>query len=199
MKKITTVFAATTLALLGATQGALADDHSCVFEKDPLDFTDADIDALYTCVADDLAAGYAREGHAVGSVYRTWSATATRPYNPGVHGARFLNTFVNDIGAEQYLKYDFGDDLVMPVGSVLAKEMFSLRDTGEPRPAALLIMTKIAAGGEAEAFGNWVYAGVQPNGKPMGVSQSFCHECHQAFADQDNMGYPDPSVRLTSN
>ncbi|MFT4917210.1 MAG: hypothetical protein ACI9C3_003083, partial [Yoonia sp.] len=48
----------------------------------------------------------------------------------------------------------------------------------------------------AEEFGNWVYSGVQPNGKTMGVKQSFCHDCHAAYAGQDSLGYPVEDVRL---
>lgn len=198
MKTLTKLSAAAFVALMSTGQVALADGHSCTFEKDPFDFDQAEIDALYACVVDDLAAGYAAEGHEIGSVYRDWVPTATGPYNPGPHGERFLNTFVNEIGAEQYNQYAFGDDLVMPVGSVLAKESYKLRDDGTPRLGPLFIMTKVEAGGDAEEFGNWVYSGVQPNGKNMGVKQSFCHNCHQAFADQDSMGYPDPSVRLSN-
>ncbi|MEL6570319.1 MAG: cytochrome P460 family protein [Pseudomonadota bacterium] len=197
MKSLTKLTVSAFVVMLGTAQGALADGHSCTFEKDPFDFDQSEIDALYACVVDDLAAGYATEGHEIGSVYRDWTPTATGPYNPGPHGERFLNTFANDVAAEQYNQYAFGE-FEMPVGSVLAKESYKLRDDGTPRRGPLFIMTKVAAGGEAEEFDNWVYSAVQPNGKNMGVKQSFCHNCHQAFADQDSMGYPDPSVRLTN-
>lgn len=197
MKSLTKLSAAALVALFGTAQGALADAHSCTFDKDPIDFDQSEIDALYACVVDDLAAGYAAEGHEIGSVYRDWTPTATGPYNPGPHGERFLNTFANEVAAEQYNQYAFGE-FEMPVGSVLAKESYKLRDDGTPRRGPLFIMTKVEAGGEAAEFDNWVYSAVQPNGKNMGVKQSFCHNCHQAFADQDSMGYPDPSVRLTN-
>lgn len=197
MKSISLLAAATILALIGGAQAALADAHSCTFDKDPIDFDQAEIDALYACVVDDLAAGYAKEGHEIGSVYRDWVPTATGPYNPGPHGERFLNTFANDVAAGQYTQYAFGE-FEMPVGSVLAKESYALKDDGTPRPGPLFIMTKVEAGGEAAEFDNWVYSAVQPNGKNMGIQQSFCHNCHQAFADQDSMGYPDPSVRLSN-
>lgn len=196
MKSVWYLAAAATVALVGGAQSAAADGHSCTFEKDPFDFDQSEIDALYACVVDDLAAGYAAEGDEIGSAYRTWTATATGPYNPGPHGERFLNTFANDVAAETYNQYGFGDDFAMPVGSVLAKESYKLRKDGTPRLGPLFIMTKVEAGTEAEEFGNWVYSGLQPNGKTMGVKQSFCHNCHQAFADQDSLGYPDPSVRL---
>lgn len=196
MKKPSLLTAVAAAAFFGSAQTALADAHSCTFDKDPIDFDQSEIDALYACIVDDLAAGYATEGHDIGSIYRDWRVTATGPYNPGPHGERFLLTFANDIGYDQYVQYAFGDDLEMPVGSILAKESYKLRDDGTPRPGPLFIMTKVAAGGEAAEFGNWVYSAVQPNGKNMGIQQSFCHNCHQAFADQDSMGYPDSAVRF---
>lgn len=197
MKSMTKLSLAAVIATFGVASTAAADGHSCTFDKDPIDFDQSEIDALYACVIDDLAAGYAAEGHEIGSVYRDWVPTATGPYNPGPHGERFLNTFANDIAADQYNQYAFGE-FEMPVGSVLAKESYKLKNDGTPRRGPLFIMTKVEAGGEAGEFDNWVYSAVQPNGKNMGVKQSFCHNCHQAFADQDSMGYPDPNVRLSN-
>jgi len=117
MKTMTKLTTAAFVALFGTAQSVLADGHSCTFDKDPIDFEQSEIDALYACVVDDLAAGYAAEGHEIGSVYRDWIPTATGPYNPGPHGERFLNTFANDVAAEQYNQYAFGD-FEMPVGSV---------------------------------------------------------------------------------
>lgn len=191
--KSVTLGAIATMAIM--TAGAVQAQDDCTFDKDPYDFEQAEIDRLYACVSADLAERYGREGHEVGSVYRTWGAAATGPYLPGPHGDRFLNTFANEIAFETYIQYGYGDAFAMPVGSVLAKESYKLTDEGTPRPGPLFIMTKVAAG-EADEFGNWVYSGVQPNGKTMGVNQSFCHDCHQAFADQDSLGYPAPDVRL---
>ena len=52
-------------------------------------------------------------------------------------------------------------------GSVLAKESitFSTKKK-EARVGPLFIMTKGEAGSAPET-GDWVYAGIQPNGKPM--------------------------------
>ena len=197
MKYPTLLTGAAAATFMMAAQPAMADGHSCTFDKDPFDFDQSEIDALYACIVDDLAAGYAAEGHEIGSEYRDWVPTATGPYNPGPHGERFLNTFANDAAAEQYNQYAFGD-FEMPVGSILAKESCSLRKDGTPRPGPLFFMTKVDAGGVADEFDNWVYSAVQPNGKNMGIKQSFCHNCHQAFADQDSMGYPDPNVRLSN-
>ena len=189
-----TAIAAVTLA--GSLSAAWAEE--CTFDIKADDFEQADTDRLYACVKDKLAAGYAKEGHEIGSTYRDWQATATGPAAPGPHGSRFLFTFANDVAYEQYVKYNEDGGFSMPVGSVLAKESFKLSKKGKPRNGPLFIMTKVAAG-EADEFDNWVYSAVQPNGKNMKIKQSFCHDCHAAFEDQDSMGYPDTDVRFETN
>jgi hypothetical protein len=198
MKSGIIIATAAVAALIGGAQSAVADSHAaeCTFDKEVFDFDEAEVATLYACVADDLAAGYAAHDDAVGSVYRTWGNAATGPAVPGIHGERFLNTFVNEIGYDTYIQYAYGDDFVMPVGTVIAKESYKLRGDGTPRLGPLFIMTKVESGTDAEEFGNWVYSGVQPNGKAMGVKQSFCNDCHAAYADQDSLGYPVEDVRL---
>ncbi len=178
-----------------AVTGGAAQAEECTFDKKAIDFEQADIDRLYNCVNDKLAEGYAKEGHEIGSTYRDWQVTATGPAAPGPHGDRFLLTYANDVAFEEYVAYREDGGFSMPVGSVLAKESYKLSKKGKPRRGPLFIMTKMAAG-EADETDNWLYAGVQPNGKVMKVKQSFCHDCHTAFSDRDSMGYPDPDVRL---
>ncbi len=134
-----------------------------------------------------------REGDGVAAAYRDWTQASTRPAVAGPHGERLLNTFVNAVGAEQYLAFAQGA-FAMPIGSVLAKESITIRD-GEARTGPLFLMTKVE---DADEFGNWFYSVVQPNGKPMGISQSFCHDCHGTFAASDSMGYPLEEVRAAA-
>lgn len=183
-------------ALLTATSGAaFADAHSCTFEAEIPDFTQEQIDALYECVRDELPAAYGAGDNEVAATYREWQAAATGPAAPGFHGGRFLNTFVNETGYAEYVRYE-GDDeaFEMPVGTVIAKESYTLRD-GAPRIGPLFIMTRVATADAPDADG-WVYSAVQPNGNPMGISQSFCHDCHGGFAFSDSLGYPAFDVRL---
>ena len=192
----TTALAATAALMLSGT-AAFAQD--CVTDKDPYDLDDAEVTALYDCIKDQMAEAYAKSDVAGAGAFRSWTATATRPAVAGPHGERFLNTFANDIAAEEYLKFA-EEGVQMPVGSVLAKESFSLYKKGDkkgqPRVGPLFIMTKVAAG-EADETDNWVYSGVQPNGKPLKFKQSFCHDCHAAFEGQDALGYPLEEVRVS--
>ncbi|WP_226779463.1 cytochrome P460 family protein [Oceaniglobus trochenteri] len=181
---------ATTLTI-ATTTGALAQD--CTAEGDAFDLDAAAVAALYDCIEGTMAAQYAAEGDSVGTQYREWQVTSTRPAVAGPHGERFLQTFANDIAAEQYLKFAEEFD-AMPVGAVLAKESFSLKD-GKARVGPLFIMTKLEKGGAPEA-GDWRYDALQPNGKAMGISQGFCAGCHLNWDYRDSLAYPLEEVRL---
>ncbi|MDB2408106.1 recombinase [Jannaschia sp.] len=191
MRKLTlAAFAASLFALPAAAQDA----PTCALPADRYDMTAEQVDAMYDCMSGYMAEGYASQGSEIGSNFRDWDKGSIRPVVAGVHGERFLNTFVNEVAAEQYLKYEEGE-FEMPVGSVLAKEMIGVRNNGNARRAPLLIMTKVD---DAPDYDNWLYSGVQPTGGALRVSQSFCHDCHQNFDLSDSMGYPLEDVRISN-
>lgn len=185
----------TALAAFGLAGAAAAQDCP-VPASDPFALDDAQIVDIYDCMKDAMVEAYTAGDNEVAAAYRDWTVTSTRPAVAGPHGARILQTFANDVAAEQYLEFA-SDGFEMPAGSVLAKESLAITDKATVRVGPLFIMTKVAAG-EAEEFDDWVYSAVQPNGKPMGLQQSFCHDCHAAFADQDSLGYPLEEVRVGS-
>jgi hypothetical protein len=178
-------------ALTFAAPASAADD--CAIAEDRFEMDDAAVIALYDCMADRMLEAYNKEGDEIAGQYRDWQITATRAAVAGPHQNRFLLTFVNEIGAEQYLKFE--EDITMPVGSILAKESIGGRN-GKAAVGPLFLMTKVD---DAPEYGNWFYAGVQPNGKELKISQKFCHDCHGGFDFQDSMGYPVEEVRLTVN
>lgn len=183
------------LAVAGSS--AFAEDCANIGVGSAWDLEDTQVVALYDCLKHKMAEGYAKGGDEVGSEYRSWTVTATRPAVAGAHGNRLLQTFANDVAAEQYLKFA-EEGFEMPVGSVLAKESISIskkKMTGRPGP--LFIMTKMEAG-SLPGTADWLYGGVQPNGKPMKFKQSFCHDCHVSWEDQDHMAYPVEEVRIGS-
>lgn len=193
MKKFFSKAALTTAVFL--VSGSAYAACTSPVEKD--DLTDAQVDAIYECIKEDLRAGYAKSDNPWAKEYPTWGATATRPAAPGVHGNRFLNTFVNEIGHAEYVKF-LDERGPMPVGSVLAKEVFAVNKKKEVKKGQLFFMEKVAAGGDADQYGNWVYSVIKANGKPQKISQKFCHDCHGAYSDQDSMGYPDEDVRISA-
>ncbi|ABD54849.1 hypothetical protein [Jannaschia sp. CCS1] len=182
-------------AIAVSASAAYADGHACTFDAEIPDFTQEQIDALYECVRDELPAAYGAGDNEVAAVYREWEAAATGPAAPGFHGGRFLNTFVNETGYAEYIRYEDDDEAFeMPVGTVIAKESYTLRDNA-PRIGPLFIMTRGETADYPDTDG-WIYSAVQPNGDPMGISQSFCHDCHGGFSFSDSLGYPAFEVRL---
>ena len=192
------VFAA---ALIAGTQllASTAYAADCPVDvTDPFELEEEAVIALYDCMKDSMAAGYSKQGDEVGSVYRDWTVTSTRPAVTGPHGNRFLQTYANDIAAEQYLKFT-EEDVHMPVGSVLAKESFKIHKKKKKAVVGpLFIMTKLENGAAPET-NDWLYSGLQPNGKPMKFKQSFCHDCHISWEDQDALAYPAEEVRITQD
>ncbi|WP_394195849.1 cytochrome P460 family protein [Litoreibacter albidus] len=162
---------------------------------DPFDLEAAQIEDIYNCLKDAMAEGYAKEGDEIGANYRSWTVTSTRPAVAGPHGNRLLQTFANDVAAEQYLKFA-EEGVKMPAGSVLAKESITIsKKKKQARVGPLFIMTKMEDGAIPETD-DWLYAGLQPNGKVMKIKQSFCHDCHVNYPDQDMLAYPLEEVRI---
>jgi len=191
---INRVIAAAALATAAAFSTAAHAQNTCVIAGDPYDLEADAVGIIYDCIKDQMAAAYAKEGDVVGAAFRDWAVTSTRPAVPGPHGDRFLQTFANDIAADQYLKFE-EEGVKMPVGSILAKESFKVNKKGKVVVGPLFVMTKLAAG-EAADYGDWFYSAVQPNGKPMKLKQSFCHDCHVGWEDQDALAYPLEEVRI---
>jgi hypothetical protein len=180
-----------TAALGLSAPAALAAD--CTAEGAPSALDGAAVKTLYDCIEGAMAAAYGAEGDAVGTAYRGWQVTSTRPAVAGPHGDRFLQTFANPVAADDYLA--FAEERgPMPVGSVLAKESFALKD-GVARVGPLFVMTKLEPGAAPEA-GDWRYDALQPNGKVMGIQQGFCAGCHMNWDYRDSLAYPLEEVRL---
>jgi len=196
MKLKATVFAAGLIALANAAAAQDAQECTNVGVEDFFDLDEAQVIDVYNCLEGKMAEGYAKEGDEVGSSFRDWTVTATRAAVQGTHGGRLLLTYANDVAADSYMAY--AEENEMPVGSVLAKESISLsKKKKTARPGPLFIMTKMEAGSIPETD-DWLYGGLQPNGKPMKFKQAFCHDCHSGWAEQDNLAYPVEEVRISS-
>lgn len=191
------LFAAATLAA-GLMMGQTAAAADCKVDvTDPFDLEAAAINEIYECIKAEMVEKYTKGDNDVAAAYRDWTVSSTRPAVAGAHGNRLLQTFANDIAAEQYLKFE-SEGVVMPAGSILAKESIGInKKKMEARPGPLFIMTKLEAGGAPDAA-DWLYAAVQPNGKPMKIKQSFCHDCHVAWEAQDMLAYPLEEVRVSN-
>lgn len=200
MNKTTGALTATVSALILMTSaGAQAASCDPGTPGDDLSFEEAQ--GVYDCLKDALYAGYQKGKKRWIPVdrvkgYRDWTPVSTLPANPGFHGGRFLFTYVNEAGAAEYLKY--ADERgPMPAGTLIAKESFSVTDTGKAKRGPLFFMEKVAAGKSPET-NDWYYYAVAPNGTPMAVPVvQACHQCHNDnFAERDGLGYPVEEARL---
>lgn len=188
-----------TLLAIGLTfaVASTAAAKDCILDGDIYDANDEAVNALYDCMQEKMITGYTKGDSEVAAQFRDWAVSATRPAVHGTHGERFLLTFVNDIGKDTYLA--FADENVdMPIGGVLAKESIKIGKKGKARVGPLFIMEKVGVDAAPETNG-WLYAGVQPNGKPLKFKQSFCHNCHSGWDFQDYMAYPVEEVRVSAN
>lgn len=156
--------------------------------------SDDDINELYLESRSEMIAGYQRGDNEIANAYDAWEPTATGPANPGVHSGRYMMTYVNDIGREDYVAYR-SDNPSFPVGTKIAKESFAVKGERDFRAGPLFTMEKVAPG-IADDTDGWVYDRVNALGRPMPTSQKFCHSCHQAFRTQDSLGYPAKKVRF---
>ena len=174
---------------------------SCDVSKPGDELTPAEAQSVYECLADKMHAGYKKGSKRwipaeYVNDYKGWTLASSAPAAPGFHGGRFLMTWVNDTGAAEYMKY--AENPSIPVGTVIAKESFSVTDAGKARRGPLFIMEKVAAGSSPKTD-DWYYMMVSPGGKPQAVEVvSGCHECHSGFEAQGNLGYPVEEVRITN-
>ena len=183
----------------GVSIGGAAHAGSCKADKAGEDLSFGEAAAVYDCLKDKMVKGYKKGGKRwipaeYVNDYRGWMPASTGPAAPGQHGGRFLMTYVNDIGHDAYVRY--AEDIEMPVGTVIAKESFSVSKKGKARSGPLFIMEKVAEG-TSPSTGDWYYMMVSAKGAPQAVNVArACHDCHSGFEDQDFMGYPVEEVRL---
>ncbi len=189
-------FAAVASTVLFTGGAAMAQDCA-VSVVEPFDLDANDITRIYDCMKDKMTAGYTKKGNKIAENYRNWAVTGTRPGVAGPHGERLLLTFANSIAVEQYLKFE-EEGVVMPAGSVLAKESIKIHKKKKKAVVGpLFLMTKVGAG-ELPETNDWRYDALSPSGKPMKIKQSYCHDCHLGYAEQDYLGYPLEEVRVTN-
>jgi hypothetical protein len=188
-------------ALIASAAALAAGAASAACTAPAGDLTAAQANAVYDCLRADMQAGYAAGPKqwipgAYVADYRGWTAASTAPAVTGPHGERFLMTFVNPVGADAYLEFK-DEGALMPAGTVIAKESFSVGADRVASPGPLFFMEKVAPGRSPDT-GDWFYMAVAPDGAPMAVDVvTACNVCHAAYADRDQLGYPDPNVRAT--
>jgi len=128
---------------IGLTAGSAFATECTTDVTEKEDIKEAEIVALYECIAHAMAEAYAQSDHAAASEFRSWAVTGTRPGLAGAHSNRFLLTWANPVGAEEYLRFA-EEGVEMPVGSIIAKESFNVKK-GKAVVGPLFLMTKVGA------------------------------------------------------
>ncbi|CTQ58450.1 MAG: cytochrome P460 family protein [Roseibium album] len=174
---------------------------ACDVNKPGYELTGDEAEAVYDCLKSDLQAGYQKGSkrwipEAFVKDYPGWTKASAFPAAPGFHGGRFLVTYVNSIGADEYLKYK-PENVSIPAGTQIAKESFAIDDDGKVTKGPLFLMEKVAAG-KSPKTDDWYYMMVAPNGSPQAVNVfTACSECHlENFGEQGGLGYPVEDARI---
>jgi hypothetical protein len=138
---------------------------------------------IYDEMVGDMAASYALSQNPHAVQYRSWPRYNTAPYRATEHGDRYLNNYVNPDGAA-YGKFEQAG--VMPEGAVIAKDSFSVLESGRSFAGPLFLMEKLAPGASPETR-NWRYTMIMPDGSVWGTTGgdnaekvAFCPACHNA-------------------
>lgn len=157
----------------------------------PADVSPAKAEEVYSIVRDALAAGYARSRRSAAERYQTWQRLNSAPYRSTRHGNFYLNNYVNDVGAEAYSRYEAAGKL--PVGTVIAKDSFSLTRSGEVVLGALVVMEKMRPGFNPVS-GDWKYSLIKVDGSFFGETNGegaarvkYCIDCHLVAERHDHL------------
>ena len=167
-----------------------------------VDLTDGEAKLAYNCIIKEMQAGYAKSGMKVATKYVSWKTYATRAYQSGTHGGRFVQNFAN-AKAKNYGKFE--DAGKMRHGAALAKNSFAATADGKLAAGPLFLMEKMKAGWNKNS-GDWKYTMIMADGSTFGETKGtnaagmqFCVECHASAEDEDYMLFIPDEYRVTSN
>jgi len=157
---------------------------------------------IYGRLADQIEAGYKISGNPVTETYKRWKKYNRYPYRSATHGRRYLNNYANAL-ASSYEKYEKAGRL--PVGSIIAKDSFSVTNDGEAMPGPFFIMEKMPKGFNYVS-GDWRYTMIMPDGSIFGETKGvnadkvvFCIKCHLAAEKNDHLYFLPPAARISRN
>lgn len=170
--------------------------HARVQEAGTLSLDDAA--RLYGILAPSLRLGYGASGDPAGSAYQDWARANSKPYRSAAHGATYVNNYVNAAGGA-YLRYEQAGTL--PVGTVIAKDSFSVVEGGDIVLGSLFVMEKMPSGFNFVS-GDWKYSQIRADGTLLGETRGpgaerveYCIACHLAREEQDHLFFVPQEVR----
>ncbi len=138
-----------------------------------------------------MKAAYAKSSDRWAKRYGKWRLYSTGPYQSDTHGGRQVNNYANKLASKTYGKYE--KIKRMPIGSILAKDSFTVTKAGAGSAGPLFLMEKMVRGWN-KATADWRYTMVMPNGTTFGRTKGknsaglkFCHDCHSSAEENDHM------------
>ena len=167
---------------------------------DPANVSAAEAASVYRTLSREMGELYALSGIAAAKDFLGWTRYSTAPYKSVTHGRSYLNNYANRI-ARAYGRYEKAGTL--PVGSVLAKDSFSISKSGEILPGPLFLMEKMEAGFNPKS-GDWRYTEILPDGSVLGTTKgdnagnvNYCVSCHAAAGKgRDHVFFPRKAFRI---
>lgn len=99
--------------------------------ENPADLSPADAEAIYLALLPGMVAGYRLNQAAAASDYVDWPRYNIAPYRSATHGQRFVNNYANAKAQAYGLFEEAG---VLAVGSILAKDSFTVTSDGIVQP-----------------------------------------------------------------
>lgn len=163
--------------------------------REPASLAPAEAQRTYEIALKALTAGYARSGDPSAASYSGWRRFNRVPYLSSTHGNHYINNYANETAR------DYGSGMRLPVGSVIAKDSFSVTETGGILLGPLFLMEKMPEG-FSYVSGNWKYSLIQPDGTLFGETDGrgskrvqYCISCHLAVEARDHLYFVPPEYR----
>ncbi len=185
-------------AEMSPISGAPAEPRRHFRLRHPAELAPAEAERIYRIVRGALAGGYAGSGAAVARDYPRWRRYNSAPYLSSSHGNHYLNNYGN-AAASAYGRFEKAGRL--PVGAVIAKDSFSVTETGGILLGPLFVMEKMPAGFNP-ASGDWRYSLIQPDGTLLGRTNgegaervAYCVACHLAAERHDHLYFVPEAYR----
>jgi hypothetical protein len=155
---------------------------------------------IYAIVRPALQLGYSRATSSVAANYQNWRRMNTTPYLSATHGNHYLNSYVNEIGAASYLRFEAAGK--MPIGAIIAKDSFSMTTAGEILLGGLFLMEKMP-GGFSDLADDWKYTFIQADGTLFGETNAsgskrveYCISCHLAAPHPSHLWFMPKAFRV---
>ncbi len=158
--------------------------------RDPVDLDDERAAEIYVIARAAMNIGYPLSGSPVARDYQGWRRYNSVPYLSATHGNHYLNNYANE-QARAYGEFEGAGR--MPVGAIIAKDSFSVTESGGILIGPLFVMEKMHQGFNYVS-GDWKFTLVRPDGTLFGETRGpgakrveYCIACHLARERYDHL------------